>query len=521
MTKTSPVTGPSDHLLPRAATRGCVTVFGLAVGLSACTPAEERDPTVTPGPGVGDDDDGQGDDDDDDDGATPDGTMQKLDTGVAPDDDDDDDGGPGDDTAKWIDLLFVIDNSGSMGEEQANLARNFPNLIQKLRELQSDTGDGNANVDVNIMLTTTDLGNTRCSGTTPEGGDPVITGCNEKIDEGDFDAIGDIPDASQACTDVCEKDVLITDERPYIHFLSTNHNVDDVDPKDVNGDGTEDGPVAQALACLGPQGIQGCGLESPLEAMMQALDPNAAHNTDDKPFIRDGAMLAIVILTDEADCSIDEDLHPEVFADDGGKDFWEVNPATDAKGMTSAICWNAGVECSGTSPYDCESREDPLRPLTRYTKYLNYLIDDKDKEVVMLGIVGVPKVTEHSDIPPFQPTAGGVLALEYRDWVDDLYPDGDILPEDWNADPKKGADHMKYSFGIGPGCTGETEDGEFTGQAIPPRRIRDVCESLNREPSEDDEDGQIRCCMESICDEDFSHAINCLTGLLIVPPPPE
>ena len=34
-----------------------------------------------------------------------------------------------------IDLLFVIDNSGTMGEEQLNLARNFPLLIQQLENL--------------------------------------------------------------------------------------------------------------------------------------------------------------------------------------------------------------------------------------------------------------------------------------------------------------------------------------------------------------------------------------------------
>ena len=90
-----------------------------------------------------------------------------------------------------------------------------------------------------------------------------------------------------------------------------------------------------------------------------------------------------------------------------------------------------------------------------------------------------------------------------RDWIDGLYPGGDILPADWNAG--EGADHKEWAFGIGPGCTGETADPDvFTGQAIPPVRIREVCESLNY-------DDKIRCCMESICDEDFSAAMTCLT----------
>ncbi|MFH1131989.1 MAG: hypothetical protein V1754_11680, partial [Pseudomonadota bacterium] len=34
---------------------------------------------------------------------------------------------------KDVDILFVIDNSGSMGEEQTNLKNNFPKLIEALR----------------------------------------------------------------------------------------------------------------------------------------------------------------------------------------------------------------------------------------------------------------------------------------------------------------------------------------------------------------------------------------------------
>ncbi|MEE9383317.1 MAG: hypothetical protein V3V08_07875 [Nannocystaceae bacterium] len=392
----------------------------------------------------------------------------------------------------------------------------FPILIQQLQGLEE--GGKNANVNVNILVTTTDMGHSACSGTTPETGDPVTTGCNERIES--FDAWGNIPGAHAACTDVCEQDVNITGTRPFIHFRGSSNNVEDVDPKDVNNDGIEDDAVAQALACLGPQGIDGCGFEGHLEAMMQAIDPNAPHNTADKSFLRSDAMLAIVFLSDEPDCSVDEGANSGLFDRDGDKEFWETNPENGAPGMTSAICWNAGTECddNGDGTYDCSSRNDELRPLDRYKDYLNYLIDHENKAVVMLGIVGIPLVTAHADTAPFQPTEGGIFALDYRDWVNEEYPDGDILPDDWAADPRRDAAHQAYSFGIGPGCTGKNQDGEFTGQAIPPRRIRDVCESLNRDADGDDP-AQINCCMESICDDDFSAAINCLTGLIIAVPP--
>ena len=126
----------------------------------------------------------------------------------------------------------------------------------------------------------------------------------------------------------------------------------------------------------------------------------------------------------------------------------------------------------------------------------------------MLGITGIPQVTEHDPDVPFLPTAGGVFDLVYRNWRDGEYPTGDILPEDFMMGET--AADKQFDFGIGPGCTGANELGEFTGQAIPPVRIREVCEAL-------DLDGTAqgaRCCLESVCDSDYSAAVQCLTGLI-------
>jgi hypothetical protein len=126
----------------------------------------------------------------------------------------------------------------------------------------------------------------------------------------------------------------------------------------------------------------------------------------------------------------------------------------------------------------------------------------------MLGILGVPEVTAHNPDPPYQPTAGGVLDLVYRNWRDGEFPTGDILPDEF-ATGVTAAD-KQFQFGIGPGCTGGNAVDGFTGQAIPATRIQAVCESLNI----DDTPEGIRCCIESICDDDFSPAIDCLTGII-------
>src|SRR5690606_28716025 len=84
-----------------------------------------------------------------------------------------------------IDLLFVIDNSGTMGEEQLNLARNFQQLVDELENLTD--GDGTpVNPNVNIMVTTSDFGHPLCTAFQkpdyqPRQGAPVYTGCNSRI----------------------------------------------------------------------------------------------------------------------------------------------------------------------------------------------------------------------------------------------------------------------------------------------------------------------------------------------------
>src|SRR5690606_37322104 len=61
---------------------------------------------------------------------------------------------------KDVDILFVIDNSGSMGEEQAILAANFGAFIDVL-----ERPDVKANYRLGV--TTSDTDNPRCDGTTP------------------------------------------------------------------------------------------------------------------------------------------------------------------------------------------------------------------------------------------------------------------------------------------------------------------------------------------------------------------
>jgi hypothetical protein len=414
-------------------------------------------------------------------------------------------------TCNQLDILFIIDNSGSMGEEQKNLAANFPYLIQKIRGLKDGEGK-DINADVNIMVTTSDFGHPLCTpfykdGYMPAKGAPISTACTDRLER--FTGVGDpVIQIPEACTDGCSPASAAAPMGPFIHFNPMSSNV--LDP-----DGMGD-PVADALACIGPQGIDGCGMEATLETMLQALDPNKPWNMGDEPFLRQGALLAIVVVTDEEDCAVKDYgyFDPSNADDPMYTQYWEIEPTMGKYYQpTSAVCWNAGTDCPDADmngQYECVSADKGvLQPLTRYKGYLqDVLIGQKNKQVVMLGILGVPPVTAHNPEPPYEPVSGGVFDLVYRDWLP-----ADILP----GDPKTPA-QKQYEFGIGPGCSNAA-----TGQAIPPVRIKEVCESLNvaDDPNTPSNEEKLRCCIESICDDDFSDAIDCLSGILqdeLLPP---
>jgi hypothetical protein len=412
-----------------------------------------------------------------------------------------------------IDMLFVIDNSGTMGEEQLNLARNFPMMIDELQGIVEGS-----TADVNIMVTTTDFGNPVCDpfrkpDYVPAKGSPVATPCTDRIER--FTGNGtDAPVLEEACYDVCPMDDPAYPRDHFIHFGPDGTNV-------------EGGTPAAALACVGPQGIDGCGYEAPLETMLQALNRGACWNDPDAEgcgdspyetgFLRDGAILAVAIITDEADCSV---RNYNIMTD---PIFQETDPSKGIRDESSAICWNAGVLCTGQDPgtgiYEGCTPADKsidgqvgvpetavLHPLYRYTQLLDEF-RGMGREVIMLGVLGVPPVTKRNEKPPYEPLRGGVDDLVFRDWRDE-----DVLPED--AGNGVTAADKQFEFGIGPGCTDASE--AHPGQAIPPVRIRHVCESLNTpdDPETPTDESEVRCCIESICGTDFSPALRCLTGLI-------
>jgi hypothetical protein len=159
-----------------------------------------------------------------------------------------------------MDFVFVIDNSGSMGEEQVNLAANFPQFIQIIDQFQTSTGEP---LDYRVAVTSTGRDITYSISIPPFP--PIVE--TEPGDNGAF---------QQRCT-------------------MTRRWLERTDPD-----------VATTFACAAQLGTEGPGIEMPLYAVELALGDRIADGTN-AGFLRDDALLAIVILTDENDCSRRDD----------------------------------------------------------------------------------------------------------------------------------------------------------------------------------------------------------------------
>ncbi|MEZ4398387.1 MAG: VWA domain-containing protein [Kofleriaceae bacterium] len=210
-----------------------VAVFtaGLVAGvLGACGPTS---------PGTGGDDDVGAD------------AAVALDGPIASDPDAADEG-----CAK-IDILFVVDNSGSMAQEQANLATNFPQFISVIEQ---------SGLDYRVAITTTGMDYTYTQTLFPGG--PTLPMSQDGGDNGAM--------LQPAGCNLTRRWIQLGDPDP-----------------------------AAAFACAANVGTSGPSDEMPLAAMRAAFDERLADGTN-VGFRRDDALLAVVMLTDENDCSYEQ-----------------------------------------------------------------------------------------------------------------------------------------------------------------------------------------------------------------------
>lgn len=154
-----------------------------------------------------------------------------------------------------MDIVFVVDDSGSMAEEQSNLASNFPMFATLLQNYTNSDGD---HVDFRIAVTTT--------------GKTV----NYTIDLG----MG-FPPLPMTENDV--DGVFQNNCGPSQRWLDSTDTTD--------------------LGCRANVGTSGASIEMPMLMADHSLTTQAGAGGPNAGFLRDDALLAVVMITDEDDQS--------------------------------------------------------------------------------------------------------------------------------------------------------------------------------------------------------------------------
>jgi hypothetical protein len=163
-----------------------------------------------------------------------------------------------------VDVVFVVDDSSSMAPAQARLAAGFPMFMDTLRALPGGAPD------LHVAVVSSDMG----------AGDGSIDGCagNGKAGRFQFTPRG-------ACT--------ATNLQPGATFIA-----------DASGVTNYTGAIEDVFRCIAPLGETGCGFEQPFAALTRALGADgSAPPTENQGFLRPDARLAIVLVTNEDDCT--------------------------------------------------------------------------------------------------------------------------------------------------------------------------------------------------------------------------
>jgi hypothetical protein len=355
-----------------------------------------------------------------------------------------------------VDLLFMVDNSSSMAEEQIALSKQFKNIITVLTTGKREgKPDFTPATDLHLAVVSSDLG---------------TAGAH-------FD---------DQCTAAGDDGVLQNEGRgagcmpSYPRFLS--YDVRTSVPEQTAND----------FACVAMLGTAGCGFEQQLESSLKALWPAGddqvrflgdgqggmllGHgDSDNAGFLRTDpsaglSLLAIVLVTDEEDCSV---LDPIVLADSAALDLNEPLEARLAQqGLNTR----------------CALNPDLLFKTDRYVKAFKELRHRPDL-VLFAAIVGVPPETvDAAALARTKFDNDGSREAFYRGILDHPLMQSTV---DDKGTPTPADDKIR------PSCD------SAASLAYPPRRIVEVARGFGP-------NGVV----QSICQEDFTPAVNAIIDLI-------
>jgi hypothetical protein len=264
-----------------------------------------------------------------------------------------------------VDILVVMDNSGSMAAEQSMLRDAFPNLITSILTGTDPVTGAQVHApvrDLHIGVVSTDMG---------VGGYNVQTCENDPL-YGDDGILQHTPH-STGCS------------AAYPTYLS--YYIDPTATPSLD----QINELATDFGCIAVLGTQGCGFEQQLEAAYKALVVHSQPGGANAGFLREHTILTILFVTDEEDCSAAD---PTIFD-------------------ISALPYTVSLQCY----YQAVK----LHAVERYVQALRQLRPDP-QDLVVGFITGVPQdaacVGSGDDIPS---------CLEIPEMQEVVRPDGELL----------------------------------------------------------------------------------------------
>jgi len=289
-----------------------------------------------------------------------------------------------------VDILFMIDDSSSMTAMQQKLLAQLPTFMQTLQALPMGLPS------VHISVVSSDMGAYSDQGT--------AIGCSQM--NGDDGLFQILPRGTCATNNFkIATDTYITD-----NASGTESNFTLADPTGL----------ATVFQCFALLGSTGCGFEHQLASIDHALgsDNYDAMGNPQPPasnagFVRDGAYLAIIMLTNEDDCSAPAET--SLYSLNGGNQDLNnplgpianyrcnqfghlcedpngpnptilqappLNPPSDATGPATAPT----LSLTNCQSNDTESRM--LTPVSKFISDIKALKNDPDDQILVASIVG-------------------------------------------------------------------------------------------------------------------------------------
>jgi hypothetical protein len=243
---------------------------------------------------------------------------------------------------RQLDLLFMVDDSKSMSGLQRKMAERLPDFMNVLQALPGGLPD------LHVAVVSSSLGT---------GAFRDVIGNCQSSSPGDDD--GRFQHAA-SCTALKAGETFIKAE-------PGNHNYT--------------GEIADVFACIAKLGDGGCGIEQQFQSTRRALDKARDPNDPDNAgFLRDDAILGIIMLTNEDDCSVPYDS--TLF------DPSQRTVATELGGLQNYRCNEFGHLCDGRAlPHqisqemtlaNCTPAEEKgrLLPVADFVKFVQGLKED-------------------------------------------------------------------------------------------------------------------------------------------------